>query len=516
MPNAPLSKPKGPLAQLGVVGLRYAAGRVYEEFLPELASYNAIRVYNEMRRNDATIGAILFAIKMLLRRVKWHAEPADGKDTGDGTDDPATKFLQECWDDMNRSWYDTLGDILTFLPFGWAWLEILYKKRLGPEQKDGTLRSAYTDGKIGWRKWELRGQDSLFRWEFDDDNDGGLLGFTQQGPPDYEPHTIPIERSLLFRSNTEKNNPEGTSVLRNAYRAWYFCRRLEEIEAIGMERDLAGYPVLHAPENVQIFDETDPDMVTLLQRANDIVTSIRRDQSEGCVLPFGWELELLASGGSRQIDIQGAIQRWDQRKAVTVLGDFILLGSQANTGSGKALSVDKTELFQDAIEAWLDMIADTINRYAIPRLFALNPGLLPKNTLPPVMKHADVRESDLGTLADFVQKLAAAGIIVPDTQLEDYVRAQGNLPPREEGDELQDRLEEGAMRQGKPIPQTADQQQQQQQDQMESEQQNAADEADEAHQRQLQMATHQSNLRQQELAQQARLAAQDDDGKNED
>jgi hypothetical protein len=37
---------------------------------------------------------------------------------------------------------------------------------------------------------------------------------------------------LLFRPHSPKNNPEGRSVIRNAYRAYYFIKRLEELEAI--------------------------------------------------------------------------------------------------------------------------------------------------------------------------------------------------------------------------------------------------------------------------------------------
>lgn len=68
---------------------------------------------------------------------------------------------------------------------------------------------------------------------------------------------------MLFRTESVKDNPEGRSILRNAYRSWYFKRRIQEIEAIGIERDLAGLPVIHAPERLEIWDSQDPDMVKI-------------------------------------------------------------------------------------------------------------------------------------------------------------------------------------------------------------------------------------------------------------
>jgi hypothetical protein len=52
--------------------------------------------------------------------------------------------------------------------------------------------SKYADGKVGWRKFAIRAQSSLDKWDFDDD--GGLRGFVQRAAPKYEEVTIPIEK----------------------------------------------------------------------------------------------------------------------------------------------------------------------------------------------------------------------------------------------------------------------------------------------------------------------------------
>ena len=68
---------------------------------------------------------------------------------------------------MSESWPAMLSQILSFLPFGFAYCEIVYKKRQGPDQKDSRRKSKYSDGKVGWRKIALRAQETLWDWEFD-------------------------------------------------------------------------------------------------------------------------------------------------------------------------------------------------------------------------------------------------------------------------------------------------------------------------------------------------------------
>ncbi len=46
------------------------------------------------------------------------------------------------------------------------------------------------------------------------------------------------------------------------------------------------------------------------------------------------------------------------------------------------------------------------------------------------MTHGDIEDRNLTELADFLEKMIGCGILVPDDQLEDFVRLEGNLPER--------------------------------------------------------------------------------------
>lgn len=407
--------------EIGHVGQRRYGGIFYEEFLSELRGRKGAEVFTEMSNNDETIGAILFAIEMLVRQASWNVEPGGST----AKDREAAEFVKSCMDDMQQTWIDTISEILSFLTYGWSFHEIVYKRRMG-RTKDNRTSSKYDDGLIGWMKLPIRSQETLYQWEYDDQDN--LIGMTQMPPPDFGLITIPMNKAMLFRTRSRKDNPEGRSILRTAYRSWYFKRRIQEIEGIGIERDLAGLPVITTPEGMDIWDKDDEDMNAIRAGLEAMVKNIRRDSTEGLVLPFGYTFELTSTGGSRQFDTNSIIARYDTKISQTVLADFIQLGHES-VGSF-ALSSDKTNLFSMAICAFLDIICQTFNSQGIPALIDINGDHFAGVTDYPRLTHGDIEDVDLATMATFIKDMTSIGVIIPDESLEDYVRQLGKLPKR--------------------------------------------------------------------------------------
>jgi phage gp29-like protein len=407
--------------EIGRVGQRRYGGIFYEEFLSELRGRKGAEVFTEMSNNDETIGAILFAIEMLVRQASWNVEPGGST----AKDREAAEFVKSCMDDMQQTWIDTISEILSFLTYGWSFHEIVYKRRMG-RTKDNRTSSKYDDGLIGWMKLPIRSQETLYQWEYDDQDN--LIGMTQMPPPDFGLITIPMNKAMLFRTRSRKDNPEGRSILRTAYRSWYFKRRIQEIEGIGIERDLAGLPVITTPEGMDIWDKDDEDMNAIRAGLEAMVKNIRRDSTEGLVLPFGYTFELTSTGGSRQFDTNSIIARYDTKISQTVLADFIQLGHES-VGSF-ALSSDKTNLFSMAICAFLDIICQTFNSQGIPALIDINGDHFSGVTDYPRLTHGDIEDVDLATMATFIKDMTSIGVIIPDESLEDYVRQLGKLPKR--------------------------------------------------------------------------------------
>jgi len=415
--------------EVGSSGLTQYGGRVEQDFLRLLQGERASATYREMADNHPVIGAILHAIEMQFRSVEWTVQPSDS-DSEASIDE--AEFISGCLDDMSQSWSDTLSNILTMLVYGFSVNEIVYKRRLGPNNDDAS--SNFDDGRIGWRKLPIRAQNTIDGWDFDEN--GGIQGVYQNDMSSSKGRVLlPIEKVLLFRTTAKLNNPKGRSILRNAYVPWYYQRRILEIEAIGIERDLAGLPVAYVPPQL-LSDNATSQETAALSAIKEIVRNIRRDEQEGLVFPLAYDpetnqkaydIQLLTTGGRRQFDTNAISSRYDARIAMSVLADFILLGHD-KIGT-QALSVSKISLFQESIAAWLESITTIFNRHAIPRLMRLN-GITPD--LFPTLNYSPPKSVDLAEISDYVSRLSAAGALLPDEGLSNWLRELAGMPLEED------------------------------------------------------------------------------------
>jgi hypothetical protein len=414
---------------IGSTGLQRSDGLINEEWLPQLKGITAVNIFRQMRDNDPIIGAFMFSVESLVRQVRFYAQPANK--SLDAIKE--AEFLESCMGDMNHTFSDLLSEVMSMLVYGWSYFELVYKIRKGPNQKDSRYRSRYSDGRIGWRKISTRAQNTLARWEIDEG--GGIQGLWQVSPPTYNLVYVPIEKAILFRTQTNKNNPEGRSVLRNAFRPWYFKKKLEEIEAIGIERDLSGLPVLEVPPEIMAAGASAADK-SLRTDLENMVQQIKRDEREGMVIPSeldqdgkptGFRFKLLSSGGRRAVDVDGAIKRYESRMAMSVMAEFLMLGMD-KVGSF-ALASTKTHMFSVALGALIDSVCQTFNRFAVTRLMTLN-GVPVENW--PMLAHGDIESPELKEIANYVVGLTDSGIIVPDERLEIRLREIAGLPMPEE------------------------------------------------------------------------------------
>ena len=404
--------------ELGSSGIRTSGGGIQEEFLPKLRFPRAADIYQEMASNDPVITAILLCSRQLIRNIKWEVVPASENEV----DKQNAKFLEQCKDDLDRPWTSFIDELLSYFEYGWSLHEIVYKKR-----SDKT--SKFADGKIGWAKIAGRSQHSLDSWEINDV--GEILGmwqYTTNGSRVF----IPMDRALLFRTTTARDNPEGKSWLRGAYRPWYYKKHIEEIEGIGIERDLAGLPVIKLPDEVDFWDDSDENLAgnKIKNEALGIVSSIRRDSNEGVVLPPGWGLELLTTGGSRQFDTSAIINRYDQRIAITMLADIVMLG--ADKVGSFALANVKQSMLSASLDAQVLNIVDIINEQAVQKLFDLN--TMDTSNGYPKFKASSVVSLDLTALGNYIKALSGANMeLFPDENLENYLRELIKAPTVPEG-----------------------------------------------------------------------------------
>jgi len=439
---APSAPPDPPLTQVvedldlrdlllerGTSGLRRAGGYVREDLLVELTGQRGVQKYKEMRDNSAVVGACLFAIEMLMRNVRWTVRPVDTSADAQRYADLLHGML---FDDLDMPWSLLLSEILSFLPFGWAYFELVFKRRQGlfpPPLPDGTpaLPSKYNDGYIGLGKIAPRSQDTLLRWEFGPTGD--LLGMHQLDPWMGRQAYIPYEKAALFRPTSYKNSPEGRSILRTAYRAWYMITHIENTEGISIDRDGTGLPLIGTPP--QWWPPlAGPGEVAQLEMVKRIGRNVRQDEQACIVYPLIYDaagnqlvkFELLASPGAKAIDTNEIIQRYELRITQSMLCDLLFLGHE-DVGSF-ALASSKSTTQSMSLGGYLTAIKDEFNRRLVPLIWRLN-------AFPPKymgsLEHGDVETIDLTELARF---MLSFGRIYNMTDMENTIRTMAGLPER--------------------------------------------------------------------------------------
>lgn len=432
--------------EVGVSGLRHYGGRIAEEFHPNLKGPKAAKVYEEMRDNDAVIGAILYTIESYLRKAPWKVEAAGGANAT--PEQVAEKeFLEGVLGDMERPWEDVVSDILSFLPYGYSLHEVVYKVRVGPKETNERYRSDFDDARFGWRDLALRPQTTIDRWDIDAAT-GKILGAFQKAPDGYataDEFYLPMSRCVLFRTRPFKNNPEGKSILRNAYRSWYLKRRLEEIEAIGVARDLNGLPVVKVPAQIMSPTASAAQKATRAEMER-LVSLIHRDDCEGIVFPSefvagevntnsGYSIELMTTNGGQKLAADPIIRRYDARIAMSCAAEFLILGTEKQ--GSFALGAEKSANFVRSLYWYINTIVATLNKGPVKWLYDANDV--------PVENRArlcvgDLDKPDLMAFGTFLGALATNGLLHPTPAVEEKLREVANLPT--ESDELAALFEE--------------------------------------------------------------------------
>ena len=395
-------------------GLNIWGGQIMEDYLPELRGKPGIAVYNEMRKGNPIAGGFIRAIEMAFRSVTWIDIPFELDE--EGRDRAA--FLTSVRKDMKDPWAVTMANATTVLPFGHAPFEMTFKHRNG---KKGKQPSEFSDSKIGLENLDLIPQDTIERWETEL-NSPNVIAITQRAPPDFKEITIPMDKVVNFRLRTEKDNPEGESIFRQAYRPWYFMNNLEAIEGISLERTGAGIPLIVLPKGATTIKDkgTNSDE----QAAINIVKQVRADEQGGIVLFFGWEFRLARPEGRVDPDLFDlAIKRHRSNMLISVLAAFLEFGT-ARVGSF-ALAQQSRSFFEVALEGYVSIIEETFNKKVVPLLFELNgivDGKYPKLT------HTTVGDPELEALAKYIKTLTDTGYLRPDPVLRDYLRDVARLP----------------------------------------------------------------------------------------
>ena len=396
-------KPSVPTSELGSTGTSFFSGILTnEEYNTDLQGSKGRDVFEKMRKSDAQVKATLLACELPLRAATWRVEP--------GSDDPGdieiAEFVENnLMDGMSITFDSFLKHVLLMLPFGYSIFERVY---------------ALEDGRIKWRKLAPRLPKTLYSWNISE-ADGGLDGITQfvfkNGKYEFIP--IPADRLVIFTNDKEGSNFEGTSLLRAAYKHWYYKSNLERIDAIAAERHALGVPTLEMPETATAEDIAKADKI--LQRLHAHEKSYFRHKA-------GWSFDIKGLSGSIK-EIMPSIEYHDRMIARSILAQFISLGS-TDVGS-YALARDQSSFFLMALNAVGRNVCDTMNRYAIQPLVDYNWNVKTY----PKLAYSPLETRDIEAYCNAISGLIEKGALTTDPDVENVLRDLLKLPPKPEPEE---------------------------------------------------------------------------------
>jgi hypothetical protein len=382
------------LRELGAASHSPFTSYLRAEYNRDLMGSQGLQKYDQMRKSDGTVRGTLRQIKTPILGARWFVEAASESTRDQNAADFVWWNLQKA---MSISFGQVIQESLLMLDFGyymfekvwnegrWNNRDVLYWKKLAPRHPVDVV-----DG--GWHY----------------DRNGGPASVDMVNPKPYvaDPINIGIEKLLVFSFDKEAGNIEGFSVLRSAYKHWYYKEMLYKIDAIQKERHGIGVPCIKLPPN---FTRDDKALAQAMGR------NLRTNESAHIVLPPNWEVMFLKLEG-QPVNALKSAEHHDLQIQKNIMAPFL----------DKPVGADEMGTFHAACRFIAGIIQDTFNQYAIPQLIAYNF----ERVGVPILRATNIgSKADLRTLSFALRNFVGANLVKPDDRLEKYLRDIADLPP---------------------------------------------------------------------------------------
>ena len=368
---------------------------VRKEYNRKLQGLKGLQEFDKMRKSSGVVRGTLRTIKTPVLAARWFMKPADDKKRSQN----AAEFIGKClFEYMSISWPQLLTEALLMCDFGYYMVEKVWEERVIDGQDRVVLKKLAPRHPMDVKKWHY-------------DENGGPEGVTMW-VPDKEGYGakekyIPIKKLLVFTFDREAGNIEGISVLRSAYKHWFFVETLSKIDAIQKERHGIGVPVIKLPPG---YTEADK------RAAQELGANLRTNERAHVVLPPMWDL-LFAKLEGNPVDALASMKYHDERIRENVLASF--------QGSDRGTNEEDLTLFAKATRFIADIICEVFNLHLIPELMKYN---FDRVEVPKLMARRIGEQQDWRTFSFALRNLIGAGVIRPDDPLEAYVREEMDLP----------------------------------------------------------------------------------------
>lgn len=360
------------------------------ERVPELRDQQGIRTYYDMKRADGTVRGALRLLKTPVMAARWFVEPASDS----ALDKNIAEFVEDnLFNKLSTPWYRVLEDALLMCEYGYMPLE----KVFGQD----------SDGKIILKKLAPRHPLDIQEWDYDPAGGPNGIIMNPSEANGWYPIPIPIAKLVVFVLEQEAGDMRGISILRSAYKHYFYKDTLYKIDAIQKERHGIGVPVIKMPAGF-----TEPDR----KLAEDLGRNLRTNERAHVVLPPNWTLEFAKLEG-QPVDCLPSIGHHNDQIMANILAPFY---------KDPTAKEDSMNMFYKATRYIASTIADTFNRYVIKQLVDFN---FSRGSYPTLRARRIGENEDLRTWSFAFRNLVGANAVIPDDELEAFLRIELDLPP---------------------------------------------------------------------------------------
>lgn len=365
------------------------------ENVPELRDKRGIRTFYDMVRNDGTVRSGLRIVKTPVQGAEWYVEPYSDS----AIDKNIAEFVRKTlFEDMNTIWEYFIEDCLRSIDYGYFAFEKVWYQ----DPKSGKIKLNLTP----LHPLDIQG------WTFDSQNKVTGLAMEPIAGTDINKRVeIPVSKLLLQVFEMEGGDLRGTSLLRTAFKHWYYKDTMYKIDAIQKERHGIGVPVIKLPMG---FTPKDKEL------ANDLGRNLRTNEKAYITIPWNWEV-IFAKLEGQPVDPIPSIEHHDHKIYEAILASFM--------GSGQ-VSTESLDTFYKSTRYIANCIAATINRDVVRPLVDIN--FLRFNGYPKLCARRMGEWEDTRTMTFALRNLVGAKILTPDLPLENLIRGSMSLPPLDE------------------------------------------------------------------------------------
>src|SRR5215472_10393696 len=381
--------------------------------VPQLASPSiALRTYTSMVRDDASVRVSLRAGKAPVLGAEWYLDPY-GSDTLDAIVSEFVEF--NLFGGMTTPWIKTLEQVLKMFEFGFSVFEPVWELREWAPRKSasGANRKTYTM----LRKLANRPPSTIIKFNYD--NNGGPVSVDHnavQADGSSRQVNIPIEKLLIFTFDQDGGDLTGNSILRSAYRNWYYKDHLYKIDGIQKERHGIGIPDIEVQPGASEDDK---------KAAIEMGQNLRTNEKAYVVRPTTITVNFLKLEGHVVEPLRSA-EHHDTMIMKNIMVQFLNLGTGVeSSGGGRATGATSMDMFMKAMRHIAGSICDSINLYLIPNLVAYN---FPTDRFPQLKVRGVGEAKDLQMWAAAMRNLLQSDAITVDEPTEQWIRTQMDMP----------------------------------------------------------------------------------------